>query len=443
LISVAEPNTETGGTAPVSSGFLRPSSFAQNIAQTFATRLVMLGTGLATAILVARALGPDGRGLYAVAVAIGAIGVQLGNLGLHASNTFYVAQDRKILPALIGNSLLVSFLFGALTAGATWIVLLRWPGLAPIPRSLLYLALLWIPSGLAYLLLQNLLLGVLEVSKYNQIELLTKLLGLGLLGIVIARPGARVETVFLTGLVGLVAGFLWVLRRLLRLATRAPWPDASLLKGNLGLGFRAYLAAFFAFLVLRVDLLLVKYLLSTSDAGYYSIAATMADSIVILPTVVASMLFPRLSAMADETRRWNLARKTAVLTGLTMLPVVLVAFAFAQPVVRIFFGPAFMPAVPAFIWLLPGIFFLGIETVLVQFLNSKGFPKIVVGGWLLCCVANIALNLWAIPAYGIVGASVVSSICYTLICIVVTLIIVKGSYLPPPVLADPLSVMPT
>jgi O-antigen/teichoic acid export membrane protein len=67
----------------------------------------------------------------------------------------------------------------------------------------------------------------------------------------------------------------------------------------------------------------------------------------------------------------------------------------------------------------------------------------VVGGWLICCVANIALNLWAIPAYGIVGASVVSSICYTFICIVVTLIIVKGSYLRPPVLSDQISVMPT
>jgi len=443
LSSVVERNTEACGTAPASSGCPHPSSFAHNVVQTFATRLVLLGTGLLTAILVARALGPAGRGLYAVAVAIGAIGVQLGNLGLHASNTYYVAQDRSILPSLIGNSLLVSFLLGAVATGATWIVLLQWPGLAPVQGTLLGLALLWVPVGLAYLLLQNLLLGVLEVSKYNQIELLTKILALVLLGIVIAKPGAHVETVFLTGLVALAVGFVWVLLRLLRMATRAPWPDACLLRGHVGLGFRAYLAAFFAFLVLRIDLLLVKYLLGTADAGYYSIAATMADSIVILPTVVASLLFPRLSGMADGTRKWSLARKTAVLTGLTMLPVVLVASALAKPVVRMFFGPAFMPAVPAFVWLLPGIFFLGIETVLVQFLNSMGFPKIVVGGWCICCVANIALNLWAIPAYGIVGASVVSSICYILICIVVTLISVRGSYLRPPLLSDQISVMPT
>jgi O-antigen/teichoic acid export membrane protein len=195
--------------------------------------------------------------------------------------------------------------------------------------------------------------------------------------------------------------------------------------------------------VLRIDLLLVKYLIGTADAGYYSIAATMADSVVILPTVVASILFPRLSAMADVTQKWNLARKTAVLTGLVMLPVVLIALALAKPVVRIFFGPAFMPSVAAFVWLLPGIFFLGIESVLVQFLNSMGYPRIVVGGWLICCVANVGLNLWAIPAYGIVGASVVSSACYTLICMVVILIIVKGTHARPAVLAEQISVMPT
>ena len=120
-----------------------------------------------------------------------------------------------------------------------------------------------------------------------------------------------------------------------------------------------------------------------------------------------------------------------------------VALALAKPVVRIFFGLAFLPSVGAFVWLLPGIFFLGIETVLVQFLNSMGFPRIVVGGWLVCCVANVGLNLWAIPAYGIVGASVVSSICYSLICVVVIVIIIKGAYIHPPVLAEQVSVMST
>jgi O-antigen/teichoic acid export membrane protein len=48
----------------------------------------------------------------------------------------------------------------------------------------------------------------------------------------------------------------------------------------------------------------------------------------------------------------------------------------------------------------------------VQFLNSLGYPYQVVVGWLLCCVANISLNFWAVPKWGITGASIVSSLCY-------------------------------
>jgi O-antigen/teichoic acid export membrane protein len=66
--------------------------------------------------------------------------------------------------------------------------------------------------------------------------------------------------------------------------------------------------------------------------------------------------------------------------------------------------------------------------VIVQFLNSIGFPKTVVIAWALCCGANIGLNLWAIPAYGIMGASVVSSICYTLISVLVGVIWFRGNH---------------
>jgi O-antigen/teichoic acid export membrane protein len=58
--------------------------------------------------------------------------------------------------------------------------------------------------------------------------------------------------------------------------------------------------------------------------------------------------------------------------------------------------------------------FLGVNSVAVQFLNSIGYPKSVVVIWGCSCVFNICIDVWAIPRYGIVGASVVSSISYFL-----------------------------
>src|SRR5215472_6205860 len=90
------------------------SGFWRNIAETYATRVVLLVLALAITIIVSRYLGPAGRGYFAVATAVGAIGVQFGNLGLHASNTYYVSKDRSLLATLMGNTLVISFGLGGL-----------------------------------------------------------------------------------------------------------------------------------------------------------------------------------------------------------------------------------------------------------------------------------------------------------------------------------------
>ena len=152
------------------------SDFIHKVLGTFITRILLMALGMVTSIIVARILGPEGRGLYAVAFAIGTIGVQFGNLGLHSSNTYYVAKDRKLLPQLVGNTLVVSFVFGGLIIALSGIIFSLWPNLAPIHGILLMMAILWIPFGLAYMLLQNILLGIMEIKTFNIIELTIRIL---------------------------------------------------------------------------------------------------------------------------------------------------------------------------------------------------------------------------------------------------------------------------
>ena len=183
------------------------SDFMRKIAETFAVRILLIGIGLVTSVIVTRILGPEGRGLYAVVIAIGAMGIQFGNLGLHASNTYYVSKDRSLLPALVGNTLVVSFAFGGGGAFVAWIVFSLWPNIAPVGGFLLIIALVWIPFGLAYMLIQNLLLGLQEVRAYNVIELTTKILSVCFIVVVIAFNLISVATIFSTAFVSLLISF--------------------------------------------------------------------------------------------------------------------------------------------------------------------------------------------------------------------------------------------
>ena len=381
------------------------SDFVHKVAETFATRVLLIGIGLITSVIVARILEPEGRGFYAVAAAVGAIGVQFGNLGLHASNTYYVAKDRSLLPGLVGNTLVVSFIFGGGGAFAAWIVFSLWPALAPVNGFLLIIALTWVPFGLAYMLIQNLLLGLQEVRAYNVVELTTKILSVCLIALVIALNLTNVETVFFAGLVSLLISFLWALWRLKPYLHKIPLPSLLLFKENIRYGLKAYLAAFFAFLVLRIDLLMVKYILGSEQAGYYSIAATMADMVYMLPVVIGTILFPKLSALSDNRKKWELTKKISYGVGCLMIVLVVAAVLLAKPVTGFLYGKAFLPAVPAFIWLMPAILLLSVNTILINYFASIGMPKIVIYSPGMAALLNIVLNIYLIPARGCVGAA--------------------------------------
>lgn len=390
------------------------SDFARKVYEIYVTQISLILIGLVTTITVARVLGPTGRGLYSVALAIGQIGVQLGHFGLIASNTFYLGKDRRILPRLVGNSLFVSVSVGVLASISGAIVFSIWPGLAPVHGVLLVLAILYIPLGLAFLFSENLLLALQQVRAYNKIELANRLLILLGLGGVILVHRVSAQTVLGATIGVMVLSNVAALLILYPHAGEFPRISLSLLRAHFALGIKAYLIILFGYLLLRIDLLMVKYMLGAEQAGYYSVASSMADYLLMLSGVVAAILYPKLTCMEDWGGKLLLSRKATYGTIAAFAPMLIVVGLGAHLVVRIMFGRAFLPSAVAFVWLLPGIFSLGIETVAVQFLNSMGYPPIVVWIWGVSVAINILGNLWAIPHLGIAGASLMSSVSYTL-----------------------------
>ena len=391
-----------------------PADFVSKVGETFATRLLVLATGMLTTVAVTRALGPEGRGFYAVAGAVGALGVQLGNLGLHASNTYTVARDRSRLSVLLGNSLIVGLGAGGAGAALAGIFFFAWPDLAPVRGALLRLSLLSIPIGIAFLLLQNLLLGIQRVRAYNGLDGMTKLGSLLLILLLLLLHRGTPVSFYAVGLAVSAGGLVWAFRALRKEADGPIRVSRQTFRDTLGYGAKAYMGAFFAFLVLRIDLLMVKYMAGPEQAGYYSIAVAMADLLYMVPVVVGTILFPTLSATADPAERWILARKSRSSVALLMLVLVLAAAALAYPATRLLFGRAFEPSVPAFLALLPGIWLIGVNIIYMNYFAACGMPPVTVISPGLAAVVNVLLNLVLIPKWGIVGASVSSSVCYGL-----------------------------
>ena len=144
-----------------------PRAFARDVSATYATRIATLAITFSMSVVVARALGPHGRGLFALATTVTGIGLQLTNLGVHSSNVLVAARDPSRVAELVGNSLGVSLALGALATALGAFVLAFAPDVAPVSGQLLTLALIAIPIGLAYLLLQSILLGLGRLEENN------------------------------------------------------------------------------------------------------------------------------------------------------------------------------------------------------------------------------------------------------------------------------------
>lgn len=393
------------------------SDFAWKVGETFATRVFLLGAGVVAGVFVARSLGPEGRGLYAVALALAGMCLQLGNLGLHSANAYFVARDPSLMPRLAGNSLAVSAVVGGMAGAGLWSLATLRPELVPLHGALLALTCASIPLGLGYMLLQNLLIGVQDVRSFNRIEIQVRLVSLALIVLFILKRRVTTEAIFAAGLLATAVGLVRVLGRLGRILPARPRPSFGLLREHMVYGLKSYLACFFSYLVVRFDLLMVQTMLGTREAGYYSIAISMADLVYMLPSVIGLVLFPKLVARPSQEEKWKLTAGVGTAVFVVMAGVSSLAALLARPLIRLLFGPDFLPAAPAFVLLAIAMIFLGVNTIVSNYMASLSFPWFSVAVWVAAAGLNVVLNLFLIPARGILGASISSLVCYVLVLV--------------------------
>lgn len=393
------------------------SNFAKNVGQTLVANIYLLIAGLILSIVVARFLGPYGKGVFSIATALSTIGVQLGLLGLHSSNTYYVARDKSLLSPLIGNSLLVGMGIASFLSGVLWVIFRVFPGFLNLQGVILTMALMLIPFSMTGYLVQSLILGINYVKVYNVLNIVKSLLNLIFVLLVILIFEVNPATIFFAGLVSIIFTTLiscWWIRRFL---DAPPRPSLPLLIDSYKYGFKAYLAALFAYIVLRFDVIMVFNMLGNEPTGWYSISANMADKIYLLPATIGTLLFPKLSAMATIAQRWDYTKKVIRIITAIMIFITVFGAIIAKPAIEILYGNSFAPAAPSFVWLMPGILALSINTVFMNYFASSGMPIFTVYSPAIAAIVNILLNLKLIPIMGIVGAAVSSSISYCLMLV--------------------------
>jgi O-antigen/teichoic acid export membrane protein len=393
-------------------------SFTGGVTVTFATRLVMLAGVVGSSVIVARWLGPEGFGTLAVLNATVALTLQIASAGLPSANTYFIAKDRKRLGPVWANAILFAIFSGTLSALIVFALARLNPSLfGGVSWRLFGIAALSLPFQMLILLGLNVLLAVDRIGQMNLLDCLLPLLMLlnAIVALIVLHASLTTLVTFNTAASIVVSLLLlWVVSRVLarQKDRRAPRPDFALLKMMLRYAFKFYISIMAGYVIFRVDLLIVNHFRGASEAGVYAVASQVSFLLLMIPGVIATLLFPRVASLQDSQGAF--AVQVTRNASLLMLIICLAAAAgsFLLPLI---YGARFVDATTQLLILLPGVYLVGLESVLVQHFTGTDLPAAIPGFWVITLLLNLTLNLLFVPAFGGRAAALNSTLSYALI----------------------------
>jgi O-antigen/teichoic acid export membrane protein len=392
-------------------------SFARRVAGVFATRVLQFLSTIAVAFLLARLLGPQGRGAYALLLLLPSTLFALAQLGLPSAVTFYAGRGRS-LRSLVWISAIASLGLPAILIPLTLLALpsLEQGVFQAAPHDLLRVSLIALPIQFGASLFGSILWGRQLVRRYTVIlaaqsvaSLLVVILLVGIAHLEVV--GALAANLLVTG-----AASLLVLFTVVRVAQEeeadAPRERPVHITELFSYGLRLYPASISTFLSYRSDLFLLGLLIGDAgQIGLYTLAVSLAELVFHVPDAIATILYPRVAA----AERAEADRIAPSMTRFTLL-VTLIAAAGLIPAaliaVRIVL-PAFGGSITPFLVLVPGTIALSISKVVAGYVSGLGRPLPVGVISIAALVVNVSLNLVLIPRFGITGAALSSLISYS------------------------------
>lgn len=389
--------------------------FARTAVATWVVRLVNLAVSVGTSILIARALGPEGRGQYYFPILIAGTLLSVFHLGAEHAHVYLVGRGRS-LAGLAANAGVLAAGAGLASVGvglAGW-AWLRDSLMAGVPLGLLALALSPLPLSLHTLYLAGLLVLRGDVVAVQRIKLAGTIAQAVAIGALVAS--GLVSVAWVIGVSSAVIALTWAM--MLRLfvsgtALRLGW-DRPLAMETLRFGLQMHLGVVFTFLNLRLDGYLVKHFLGLRELGYYSLAVSLAELVWLATDSIATVMLPHqtraeareAAALTTRTCRVNLVVATLLSSALA---------AVAYPLVGLAYGREFLPALPALWLLLPGIVLASLWRPLGGYLVKLGNPLGMSAISGVALGVNFLLNLWLIPIWGIAGAAVATTASYAVL----------------------------
>ena len=362
-----------------------------------------------TSVVLARALGPEGRGAYAVAFRAIAILIAVSQFGLPEAMLPQMRVDRRRPSELAANSLVLALVATAVAAALLWATfpLLGDSFYKGVGRPLMWVAFLILPSNLLFLFFGRLIHLDGRLGMFNLLTLASRAATLiGVIVFLVVRPGepssAILGSVAASALVAIPSVVL-----VRRLVARLNWRvDLGLFVTCLRNGFKVQWGMFAHLVGQFSGVFILNYFLDLEDVGRFAIALGMATLILIFSEAARTVLQAWMPAAAANRKQVTqrtvaFARHTAIVLSAVTLSLV----ALGYPLIRLLYGPEFEAAYVPMAILSAGMVARGVAQILSSQLALEGYLALPSWAAVLGLIVSVSMSWFLVPEVGVWGAA--------------------------------------
>jgi O-antigen/teichoic acid export membrane protein len=402
-------------------------AWSRTQAFTFGSSTLILIVNVITGVLIARALGADGRGEITAIMALPATIGWIFAMGCLQAVSYHQARHPEDAGRLISSWLVLLVPLSAIAIIAGYALL---PALfssqTDAATDLARIFLLTIVSQLFAEVTFGILLGDHDFFFYNVVRFLQPTLTAAAYVVLWLIGEFTVGSALLFTFLVSAALSGVVLVRVLRRHGLAR-PSTALMRSSLWYGVRAHGANVGGLVNARLDLVIIPAFLTAAAVGLYAIAIAAASVIPIIAGALSALVLPAAARQGKRGVRTvirSLHTTLAVALGLALGLAVL-----AEPAITLVYGADFEGSVSPLRLLLPGTVLYAAASVLWSGLYAANRPLTATVAQLAGAVVTVAGLLLFLKGGGVNAAALVTTASYTVVFVVALLLYKRATAL--------------
>jgi O-antigen/teichoic acid export membrane protein len=381
-----------------------------DILASFAGEIFLFVASLLLGILTARFLGADGKGRFNVIYYAVSLLSTVFSLRIQRSITYTLSKNKDLLGEIIATAFLVG-ITAILCVGLFSIIFhnIFYQYLVHDIEVQLYILVILSASVYLWNLLIALFAGLQQFKTRSIFMGSSYLLKSGLVILSLGFLHRDLNHLFLvTGTVETVVYTIMILYLLPRQKWRRISP--GVFQGMMSYSIASFPGMVSDLITLRIDVFFVNFFAGASQVGIYTVAISIANILLYVPTAVKSVLMPYIASQGSKEITPKLSRLLILIQSVLSVGLIPVVWFIVKP----FFGDEFGFSRILFLVLLPGSTFWAIFGLLTSDLEGRGLPWKASSISMASALATIILDIALIPVWGALGAALASTITYAI-----------------------------